>query len=165
MAGGIGLPSRPDRPWRHDWYPYGEYQVVHGSYMDALRDEGIVLREALSFIETYDRRELLAVTLRGRLFCAGDVVMRIEKRMAVRRGAQRRYEVRTVAYQYHAWLRSRPDRPRRDLIRIDTNPHRPSVHAHLFDDSGREWASPDLGLEDMPTLDAFVRHVVAASAE
>jgi hypothetical protein len=130
--------------------------------MERLEREGVVVRDTLSFVETRDATELIAVVLRGRLLCRADTLVRVEKRMAVRRGAKNHYEVRTIHYQYHAWVRGRGDRPRRDLVRMDTNPHRPGLHAHLFDANGREVSSPDVSLHDMPTLDAFIRHVAVA---
>jgi hypothetical protein len=86
--------------------------------MQRLEREGVVQREALSFIETVDGSgELVAVQLQGRLFCPErEVAIRVAKRMEVRRGAANRYEVRTVSYAYHAWVRRRgPGAARRNL--------------------------------------------------
>jgi len=166
MAGGVSLPPRPERPWRHDWFSYEEYQVVHVSHMERLMQEGVVLRDALSFYETFERPtgELVAVTLKGRLQCSDDVTVRVDKRMLVRRGVANRHEVKTIHYQYHAWVRARPDRPRRNLLRYDTNSHRPELHAHLFDADGWEVGAQTISLEEMPTLDGFIRHVVTLAS-
>ncbi len=133
--------------------------------MQRLEREGVVQRDALSFIETVDGSgELVAVQLQGRPFCPErEVAIRVAKRMEVRRGAANRYEVRTVSYAYHAWVRRRgPGAARRNLLRIDTNGHRPGLHAHLFDGEGNEVQVTELAIEDLPTLDAFIRHVATA---
>jgi hypothetical protein len=43
------------------------------------------------------------------------------------------------------------------------NSHRAALHAHVFDEKGVEYASPDIPQDDLPTLEAFVRHVATAS--
>ena len=132
--------------------------------MRLLEREGVVDHDALSFYEIEDAGgELAVVRIAGRLLCPEHgVAMRIDKRMDVRRGLGNRHEVKTVAYQYYAWLRKAPGRTRRDLLRIDNNPPRPKLHAHLFDSLGHEVESPDIERDARPTLDVFIRHVAGA---
>lgn len=151
--------------WAHDWFPYEQYQVVHQSYMDRLRDEGLVARDSLSFYESEDAAgELVLVVLRGRLVCSFDVLIRADKKMLVMRDAHNRYMVRTRFYQYHAMVRGRAGQPRRDLSRID-NAHEGHLHRHLFDGAGAELETVELELDAMPTLDQFVRDAVSAASE
>jgi len=85
-------------------------------------DEGLVERNGLSFYESVDRSgETVLVTIRGRLVCVNHVVIRIDKKLETRRSRANRLEVRTRFYQYHAWVRSHPGQPRRDLIRYDNS--------------------------------------------
>ena len=109
-----------------------------------------MVRDVLSFYEVEAEGELIAVRLAGRLFCPEiAVAIRVDKRMDIRRGIGNREEVRTVDYQYHAWIRQMPGQRRRDLLRVDNNSHRPGLHAHLFDHDGRQVSSPDLALADI----------------
>lgn len=85
--------------------------------------------------------------------------------MTVRRGTGNRLEVKTVHFQNHAWVRARSGRPRRDLLRYDTNPHRRELHVHLFDGAGSEVQIQPVDRDDMPDLDSFIRHVVAHAGE
>lgn len=133
--------------------------------MDRLHDEGVVNRDTLSFFESEDAAgELVLVVLRGRIVCSSDVLIRVDKKMLVARDARNRYMVKTRFYQYHAMVRGRAGRPRRDLSRID-NAHEGHLHRHLFDGTGAELGTIDLELAAMPTLDIFVRDAVSAVAE
>jgi hypothetical protein len=133
--------------------------------MDRLLAEGIVQRDSLSFVEVVNRQsELVGVALAGRVVCSGDVLIRIDKKMEVRRGVRNRHEVRTRYWQYHAWVRARPGRPRKDLVRYD-NAHRSGLHVHLFDRAGREVEVRALSLDQMPTLDAVIRHAVTLTQD
>lgn len=146
--------------WRHDWFSYEQYQVVHRSYMDRLRDEGVVERDTLSFHESEDAEgELALVVLRGRVICSGEVVIRVDKKLMVKRDSHNRWVVKTRFYQYHAWRRNRAGRGRRDLLRID-NAHRARLHRHIFDSAGVETEVVDFELEQMPSLDEFIREAV-----
>ena len=164
MAGRIPNAGTPaSATWAHDWFPYEQYQVVHQSYMDRLRDEGLVLRDTLSFYESEAANgELVLVVLRGRLICSLGVVIRVDKKMLVRRDTRNRYIVRTRFYQYHAMIRGRSGR--RDLSRID-NAHEAQLHRHVFDATGAELGTVALDLATMPTLDEFVRGAVSAASE
>jgi hypothetical protein len=130
--------------------------------MERLMDEGLVERDGLSFYESVDRAgETVLVTIRGRLACLNDVVIRVDKKLETRRGRSNRLEVRTRFYQYHAWVRSRPGQPRRDLIRYDNSgEHSGRLHRHDFDVAGRPLEPEYITVEQMPTLDEFVRHAI-----
>ena len=150
--------------WRHDWYSYEQYQVIHRNYMDRLRAEGVVARDSLSFHESESvDGELVLVVLSGRVICSSGVVIRVDKKLMVKRDARNRWVVKTRFYQYHAWLRGQPRRPRRDLLRID-NAHRARLHRHIFDSDGTEIDLIDLKLEAMPTLDEFIREAAGLAS-
>lgn len=125
-------------------------------------DEGLVERNGLSFYESVDRSgETVLVTIRGRLVCVNHVVIRIDKKLETRRSRANRLEVRTRFYQYHAWVRSHPGQPRRDLIRYDNSgEHSGRLHRHEFDAEGRPHEPEYITLEQMPTLDEFIRHAM-----
>jgi len=126
--------------------------------MDRLVDEAIVIRDTLSFYESEGiTGQLVAVRLAGNAYCADELLIRVDKKMLVDRDGQNRYCVRTQFYQYHAWLRSRPDRPRRDLIRIDHAHDEELLHRHVFDAEGQELGRTPLDRHAMPTLDEFIR--------
>ena len=53
--------------------------------MDRLLDEGVVLRETLSFSEFEGSTSgLVAVTLAGRLVCKGGVAIRVDKKLVLK---------------------------------------------------------------------------------
>ena len=149
--------GKPGRRWRHDWYSYERYRVVHDSYMKRLRAEGLVLRDFMSFLESEELSGgLAAVQLSGIVVCAEEVLIRIDKKMLVRRDGRNRYQVKTEFYQYHAMTAGFGGRTRRNLIRYD-NAHEGRLHRHVFNAAGDEIRIVDVPLEAMPTLDEFVR--------
>lgn len=131
--------------------------------MERLLREGLVERDGLSFYESVDGSgELVLVTIRGRLACRHGTAIRVDKKIETRRGRANRLEVRTRYYQYHAWIRSRPGRPRRDLIRYDNSgEHGGRLHRHRFDAAGRSLDPEYVALDEMPTLDEFIREALA----
>ena len=125
--------------------------------MERLRREALVFRDFISFRESEDSAgELVAVHILGVVSCSEEVLIRVDKKMLVRRDDQNRYEVRTQFYQYHAMMAGRAGRPRRNLVRFD-NAHGEGLHRHAFDASGVETAMRFIELEEMPTLDEFIR--------
>lgn len=40
--------------WSHDWHSYEDYLTVHTSYMDAMQERGMVLKDRLSRLEIAD---------------------------------------------------------------------------------------------------------------
>ncbi len=157
---GAQEPEESVRAWTHDWISYEQYQVVHVSHLRRLQDEGLVLRDGLSFYESVDGSGKLAlVTIRGRVACCDDVAIRVDKKLKVRRGQSNRLEVVTNSYQYHAWVRQRLGTPRRDLIRYDNSrAHDSRLHRHVFTRRG-EQVEP-VTLAEMPTLGEFIRQAV-----
>ena len=133
--------------------------------MERLRREAMVVRDSLSFRELADvSGRMASVQLLGALTCAYAVRIRVDKKMLVRRNVQNRVEVRTQFYQYHAYAMARADQPRRNLSRIDNAHGEGNLHRHVFDRNGVEVAREDILLEDMPTLDEFIRDVIRLGA-
>jgi hypothetical protein len=129
--------------------------------MNALERDGLVLRDSLSFVETVGRKNvLLALSMRGHVFCRDDVVLRVDEKLAWRRGRNNRLEVTAEHYQYHAWQRARPGRRRRNLLRFD-DAHGGRLHRHWFDLLGRETEVQDIDRESMPALEAVIREALA----
>ena len=129
--------------------------------MERLRAEGMVTRSFLTFSESGSRDgNLVAVQLAGIVVCH-QVIIRIDKKMAVRRDRQNRYQVRTQYYQYHAMVARRNGQPRRNLIRFDNAHGEDGLHCHRFDAIGSEVSRVPISLEHLPTLDEFVRLAVA----
>ena len=61
-----------------------------------------------------------------------------------------------VDYSYHAWLISTG----RQILRYDMAHDWIGLHCHVFDlDTGDE-QQMEVGLDDLPTLDAFIRMVI-----
>src|SRR3970282_1577178 len=132
----------------------------HASYLRRLQDEGLVLRDGLSFYESMDNfGALVLVTIRGRLACCDGIAIRVDKKLDVRRGNTNRLEVVTRSYQYHAWVRQRPGKPRRDLIRsVNSRAPDAPLPLHIFTRPS-ERIEP-VPLADMPTLEGFVRQAI-----
>jgi len=151
-------PSRRARRdnWSHDWYPYQNYLDVHYSHMNKLLAEQLVLRDRTSFDEVRGRG-LEQVTLSGRLECARDLLISVRKLLEVRRGVHNRYEVRTVRYSYHGWIRG----TEHNVTRYDNAHDYLPLHRHCFDlASGHETRVDLLDIEHWPTLDDVIREAV-----
>jgi hypothetical protein len=129
--------------------------------MDDLARRGIVDRETLTFVEQRDAsNELRKIQIRGRVQCPDGVVIIVDKWLDVRRGPQRRYEVKGERYSYHAWRRSSP---RLHLFRYDSAHGLDRLHRHEFDLlTGIEVAEPEqVRIENLPTLDLVILEAVA----
>lgn len=149
-------PSRKPNQWIHDWYPYHSYIDVHSSYMDRLADEGIVIHDHVSFIEIRQSDSLEFIQVVGRLECADNLVVSVNKLLEVRFSPSRRLEVRGLDYSYHAWTRNGCD-----VLRYD-NAHGP-LHRHAFDlRRCVEEGVSAIDLDSLPTLDEFVREAIAS---
>jgi len=123
--------------------------------MDRLYNEALISRDTLSWTESLnDDKTLALVQLSGRVEASDDLLFKVKKRMAVRVAANLQVEVRTEAWEYHAWVR----RTRRDILRYD-NAHG-SLHKHSFDLlTGRESEAP-IATADLPTLDEVIREAI-----
>jgi hypothetical protein len=154
--------SGPAALWTHDWYPYENYLNVHESYVERLISNGSILRRGLSFVESYASDNLVAVNVVGTLVCAEDVLIKVDKWLAVRRNRRRRYEVKGSDYVYHA----RSGRRGINLIRYCSAHGMDDLHCHLFDlRTGNETGRPNIGLNDLPTLGDFIPQAIALGRE
>jgi hypothetical protein len=142
----------------HDWYSYEAYQNVHYSKLETLMQDGVVRRHSLSIYEVQDdRSELLKVNIRGRILCDQNVVIRIDKWLAVRRHPRGHLEVKGTDYAYHAWLRGAG----RNLIRYCTAHGLGDLHYHAFDlVTGDETEQVRIDLRALPLLADFIQQAV-----
>ena len=126
--------------------------------MTALVKTGAVLRDRLSFIETVDGKELIQVRVVGRIECRDGVLIYVDKYLDVRRGKQRRYEVKGARYSYQAWFSDSEEA----IIRYDTaHGGLEGVHCHRRNPSTRRLVRRDIKLKQLPTLSDFVEEVLA----
>ena len=154
-------PPAPEK-WAHDWHPYNDYLDVHVSHMRALIESGKVTRNRLSFVETRDdkrKQELLTVQVAGRIECAFDVLIVVDKWLEVRRGRHNRYEVRGHSYSYQAWLRNS-----HELVRYDTSHGIERLHCHRLDPETKQTSITQIALEDLPTLTDFIEEALGIAA-
>lgn len=161
MAERLRVPEKLEEPppvqWAHDWHPYTDYLNVHHSHMTALLKTGAVLRDRLSFVETADGRELVQVRVFGRIECRDGVVIYVDKYLDVRRGRQRRYEIRGARYSYQAWFRD----PEQTIIRYDTaHGGLKGIHCHRRNPSSGRLVRQAITLEQLPTLSDFIEEVL-----
>lgn len=124
--------------------------------MQRLEESGLVLRNRLTFTEVRDGGRPQQVQVRGRIECANDVVVFVDKWLEVRRGRQGRNEVRAFSYSYHAWIWS----SRRQLLRYDSAHGLHALHRHRFDPHTGEEQVTAVSLKDLPTLDGVIREAV-----
>jgi hypothetical protein len=162
MAEQLQGPGQAGKPheWRHDWHPYEDYLSVHAEHMSALAKEGVVLRDGLTFTETRDHKELVAVQIRGYIECAGNLLVFVDKWLDVRRGKQRRYEVRGTSYSYHAWVRGSGA----TLLRYDSAHGLDQLHRHRLIADGSEIVEP-IHLGMLPTLTGFIREALDSATQ
>jgi hypothetical protein len=124
--------------------------------MERLLREGVVLRHNLSFREIIERNALIKVNVHGVVICTDDVLVKVDKWLAVRRNPRRQVEVKGTDYAYHAWLRGR-----RDLIRYCSAHGLEDLHCHHFDLlSGVEIDQTRIPLQDLPLLGDFISQAV-----
>lgn len=150
------LESVREAIWPHEWHSYEEYLSVHYRYMTALTNEGLIVRDVLSFREIRAGNELILVRLTGFIECVGNVVIQVSKFLDVRRNSSNRYEVKGFRYLYHAYLR----RSRLTLIRYD-DCHGGALHRHCLDPETGDEIREAIGLDQLPTLADFVRQALS----
>lgn len=124
--------------------------------MENLLNEGVVLRDGLSRNETTFRRQIRQVQIRGRVECARDVIVFIDKWLLARRNAGGRIEVKGYSYSYQAFHRTSG----RQILRYDSAEGLDRLHKHLFNKAGRETDREPITLSQLPSLDAFIRDAV-----
>jgi hypothetical protein len=113
-------------------------------------------------VESYEGENLVTVNVLGTLVCAEDVLIKVDKRLAVRRNRRRQYEVKGSDYVYHARSRRRG----LNLIRYCSAHGMDDLHCHLFDlQTGNEISRPNIGLEHLPTLGDFIPQAIALGRE
>ena len=148
---GKGAARQSRAKWAHDWHPYEDYKTVHAEHLHRLTDTGQVLRDRLSFREARAGKELRSVNIRGRIECASNVLVMVDKWLDVRRGRRGNYEVRGTSYSYHAWIRGRGT-----LVRYDTAHGFQGLHRHLIDPETHVETRDEIALDDLPTLADFI---------
>ena len=129
--------------------------------MAGLSAEAKVLHNGLSTTETRRRQELVSVNIKGRIECASDVLILVDKWLEVRRGAQGHYEVKGYSYSYHAWLRATAT----TLIRYDSSHGLDRLHRHSLDLATSQQIQEPIPLDDLPTLTAFIEEALSIAAD
>lgn len=153
------LPDPPTPPgvlWPRDWHSYDQYRVAHDSNMAALAAEGLVLTDAVTFIETRAQGRLVEVNVRGRVTTHHGATVTVNKWLAVD-SPFGRLCVMTREYDYHVRVQS--EGIDQDVFRYD-NCHGgvETLHRHAFDVQGREvLPQQPIELARMPTLNLIVR--------
>ncbi len=94
---------------------------------------------------------MASVRIHGRLRCAHDVSVQVDKVLSVRY-ARHVPQVRTIRLAYHAWLNT----TEQEVLRYDMA-HGEGLHCHVFDLLTGESALLPAPLDMLPTLDGFVR--------
>lgn len=151
-------PEASPHKWPHDWHSYEDYLTVHERHMQTLMDEGLVLRSRLSRIEIGGKK-LQKVQIRGRVECARDVVIVVDKWLEARYNHRNQCEVRGFSYSYEACLRGG-----RQLVRYDSAHGLDRLHRHTYDPrTGKEIDEQPIALGDLPSLSDFIREGVQAS--
>jgi hypothetical protein len=128
--------------------------------MQALENEGLIIRNRLRFIELRgDDESLESVQICGPIECISGIMVIVNKWLSTRRGTNNRPEVKGCSYSYHAYIHTQDNRP--PIIRYDSAHWQGQLHRHTFDPlSGRETID-DITLEELPSLGDFIRQAVS----
>ena len=126
-----------------------------------METEGLVWEDSLSLLPMGNphKRSPNRIRILGRLRCAYDVSVHVDKTLVVRY-SRRGLQVKGTAYSYHAWLAS----TEQDILRYDMA-HGDGLHCHVFDLARGESALLPAPLDLLPTLDGFVRIACRLAAE
>ena len=148
---------RPDTAggavWSHDWHPYEDYLTVHHRYMTNLINEGLVIRDDLTFHETKDRQgRLVQVNIEGRIDCVDGLAIQVDKWVE----ADSVRNVRGYSYSYHAWLVE----TERLVIRYDNSHQINDLHCHIPNPTSGAEAIYSVPMDSLPTLDGFIRNAI-----
>ena len=127
--------------------------------MDTLRNEGVVIRDTLQFLEKIDPKSgLEQVNLRGRVVTASGGILIVNKWLNVRKESH--IEVLSSLYRYQALLRRPRTRPEQ-IFRYD-NCHGgvETLHRHCFE-AGIETGIVGVAHEELPPLSDIIREAEA----
>jgi hypothetical protein len=152
-----GVPHKAPAATRlkHDWISYEEYRHIHRS---SLEHHPFVIEDLTAFIVVGDALRPDQVELAGEIICARDVRVALRKLLETRVGRNRRLEVRTYGYRYHAY------RLDQELVRYDNSHNWTGIHRHEFDPrTGEELRVVAVAREEMPTLYEFLTEVASVS--
>ncbi len=155
LPGAAGI---PEPHWEHGWHEYEGYKDAHVAHMRRLENVGLVLHDGISFIETVESGDLISVNVSGRIECAGEVSIEIDKWLAVAKRSDGRFQVRGEFYTYQAWRAA--GMIVMELLRYDSSTTE-SLHLHTFDRQGRETGKRGVALAELPNLDQFIEVVCA----
>jgi hypothetical protein len=121
--------------------------------MQKLLLEGFVLEEDLRFVALGNRQILLI----GTVTCHGNILIEVEKRLAVLSGDGPRALVQTEAYRYNAHAVGLGN-----IMRYENSDHRKYDHAHHYDVFSGDKEGTFRRIEeknDVPTLADFINEV------
>ncbi len=127
--------------------------------MRRLENEGLVIADRVSFRETRNGDILERVNVEGSIFCVSDLVIVVDKWLALHRDENRRDLVKGYSYSYHAYIRG----SRQPVVRYDST-HGP-IHRHDFEPPSGIETITDVDLLDLPTLGDFIRDAIDLRAK
>lgn len=147
----------PPVPPKHSPTKFSTYYSVHEKRMDQFRSGGFVGEDTLEFFS----RGSGNLTIAGEISCLGDIVIRVEKNLAVIDDGTADPQVQTVDYAYNASVRGAKSFLRHDNLHAYAG-HKDSHHRHDLDwqDERDLPGSPSwVGAEGWPTLSEFIEEV------
>lgn len=121
-------------------------------------EDGLVLRDRLSFYEVVGNDGLDRVYIRGRLHCRHNVAIKVDKCLAVRRNSRGHDDVKGTDYSYHGWFQG----TKVWILRYDSAYGIDDLHKHVFDPgTGQELAIEPVSYDELPTLTEFVTNALS----
>jgi hypothetical protein len=129
--------------------------------MTTLVNEGLIEEDTLDIEEVLVNRRLTSVFIHGHVHCSNGVIVRVDKELAVQRNKSGHLYVKGSDYSYHAWLSATGQ----EILRYDMAHASARLHRHLFDPTTGQEQITDIELDELPTLDAFIRLAIARAKD
>jgi hypothetical protein len=151
-------PDDPSGTAKHSPARLSTYRETHESRMDGFVVSGFVAEHDLEF--AFEGSGVLKIE--GEISCLGNIVIRVEKDLAVLEESSPDPLVQTFLYSYNASVRGADNFLRYDNLHIQEG-HKDSHHKHAFDwRNGEELSySPRwVGMAGWPTLSDFMEEVI-----
>lgn len=144
-------------PPEHGPARFSTYFNTHENRMDDFRSSGFVGEDSMEFTFL----EVGFLTIRGEISCLGNIVVRVDKTLAILDDGTTDPPVQTILYAYNAFVRSRNSFLRHDNAHRYPG-HSDEHHRHDFDWKTGEHlpGSPSwVGMDGWPTMSKFIEEV------
>ncbi len=143
-----GLPaSEEDRePDRHGWNSYANYKAIHDKRLAEHHFVNHSNPNTLNF-DLFDLDGSGVLEIKGDIYCRYNVVLSVDKKLAVREVGNNLLQVRGYDYCYHAYLKAG-----RQLLRYDNTHDLDDYHKHVFDGTGKQIECKSLTRGQFPVL-------------